>query len=434
VTDTYPVIQVALDLLQLDRALQIAEEAVEGGVEWIEAGTPLIKSEGMEAVRALKKRFPGKTIVADMKIMDTGAFEVEMATKAGADVVGLLGASSDDTIKDGVRAARKYGAKLMVDLIAIEDKVKRGKEAESFGADLLCVHVGVDEQMAGRDPVEELRKLAGEVKIPIAVAGGLNSETAPKVVEAGASIVIIGGAITKHPRPTEAAQTIMKAIEQGAPVSSDLYKKYGKEELVEAFTKVSSSNVSDAQHHKGSMWGLHHLIAHKGKMVGRALTVRCVDGDWAKAVEAIDKANAGDVIVIDTGGGHIAIWGELASWSAKTKGLAGVVIDGAVRDVQDILDMDFPVFARYIVPHCGEPKGVGEIGAEVEIAGVTVRTGDWVIGDESGVTVVEQERAVEVANRALDVLERENRLREEIQRGSTLSRVLELYKWEKVSG
>ena len=167
-------------------------------------------------------------------------------------------------------------------------------------------------------------------------------------------------------------------------------------------------------------------------MVGRALTVQTVNGDWAKSVEAIDRAKAGDVIVIDACGGEIAVWGELASCSCKVKGVVGVVVDGAVRDMDYILDMGFPCFSRYVASNAGEPKGYGGIGHEIVCGGVTVRTGDWVIGDESGVVVVPQERAVEVANRAVDVAEREERLREEIKRGGTLSSVLKLEKWEKV--
>jgi 3-hexulose-6-phosphate synthase/6-phospho-3-hexuloisomerase len=194
--------------------------------------------------------------------------------------------------------------------------------------------------------------------------------------------------------------------------------------------KVSTPNLADAMHKKGAMVGIRP-VRNGFKMVGRAITVRTADGDWAKPVEAIDRAGKDDVIVINSDSGHIAVWGELATWSCKMNEVAGVVIDGAVRDVDDIKEMDVPVFSRYIVPNAGEPKGFGEIGAEIICGGMTVRDGDWIIGDDSGVVVVPQERAVEVANRAIDVHERENRLREEIQRGSTLSKVLELQKWEK---
>jgi 3-hexulose-6-phosphate synthase/6-phospho-3-hexuloisomerase len=169
-------------------------------------------------------------------------------------------------------------------------------------------------------------------------------------------------------------------------------------------------------------------------MVGRALTVRTIDGDWAKPIEAIDKAEKGWVLVVDVNRGKTAVWGELATWSAKLKGLAGVVIDGAVRDYDDLLKIKFPIFSRYIVPNAGEPKGLGEIGAEITCGSQSVQTGDWIIGDDSGVVVVPQELAQEIANRALDVKEQENRIREEIKSGGSLGSVLKLKKWEKKVG
>src|SRR5256885_684416 len=309
-----PVLQVALDHMHLKRALLAAKEAVDGGADWLEAGTPLVKSEGIEVVRQLKKSFPGKTIVADLKTMDTGAFEVEIAAKAGADVITVMGVTDDATILEAVRAARRHGSKIMVDLMRVADKPTRAKELEKLGV----------------------------------------------------------------------------------------------------------------------MAGLVRRIKHGTKLVGRAVTVKTADGDWAKPVEAIDRARAGDVIVIDVGGGPTAVWGELASNSCLVKGVAGVVIDGAVRDLDTILELNFPCFSRHVAPHAGEPKGLGEIGSEIECGGQKVHTGDWIVGDESGLIVVAREEAVEMANRALDVLERENRIREEIKRGGTLSSALELEKWEQI--
>ncbi len=427
-----PVLQVALDMMNAHRAVQIAAEALEGGVDWLEAGTPLIKSEGMDIVRQLKQRFPAHTVVADMKTTDVGGVEVEMAAKAGADIVCVMGFADDGTIAEAVRAGRKYGANIMVDLLGVEDKPARAAAMETLGADYICLHVGVDEQMTGGSPVALVGAIVDAVDIPVATAGGLNSETVAAVIDAGASIIIVGGAIYKAPDVTAAAETIKAAMREGASIRTDLYRKYHAEELFEAFGKVSSSNVSDAMHRKGAMRGLHPYLARGQTMVGRALTVRTIDGDWAKPVEAIDRAGKGDVIVIDAGGGSTALWGELASWSCRSKGVAGVVIDGAVRDIQSILEIEFAVFARHCVPHAGEPKGHGEIGTEIVCGGQRVRTGDWLIGDESGVTVVPQERAVEIANRSIDVFERENRLREEIKRGGTLSSVLKLEKWETV--
>lgn len=427
-----PVLQVALDFMHQKRALQAAREAVEGGADWVEAGTPLIKSEGVEVVRALKKAFPDRVIVADLKTMDTGAFEVEIAAKAGAEVISVMTVTDDATVLEAVKAARRYGARVMGDLMAVADKVQRAKEVEALGVDYLCHHVSIDEQMIAKTPLEELKALAEAVDIPIAVAGGLNTETVAQAMEAGATIVIVGGAIIKAPDVAEAAARIKRVMAEKKPLQSKLYRKYAHDELFEALGQVSTPNLADAMQKRGPMEGVVPRLNRGTRMVGRALTVKTADGDWAKPVEAIDRAGPGEVIVVDAGGGKTAVWGELASWSCKVKDVAGVVIDGAARDIDAIRDIDFPVFARWVVPHAGEPKGHGEIGAEIVCGGQRVRTGDWIVGDESGVVVVPQEAAVEVANRALDVLERENRVREEIKRGGTLSSVLELEKWEKV--
>lgn len=426
---TKAILQVALDLLELKRALQIAQESVDGGADWIEAGTPLIKSEGIQAVRSIRDRFRKATIVADMKVADTGAMEVEMAAKAGADIVCILADADDAVVADAVRAARLYGIRLMADLINVHDPKARAVQLESIGVDIICAHVGIDQQMTGKDSLTLLSSLAGTVHIPIAVAGGIDAEGAQEAVRSGAAIVIVGGWITRSADVTGSTRKIRIAMDK--PSGKLREKKLGDEETRGIFLKVSTPNISDAMHRKGAMTGIFSLCGNV-KMAGRAVTVQTLAGDWAKPVEAIDVAKKGEVIVISNDGvTDVAPWGELATESCKTKGIAGVVIDGAVRDVDDIRAMKFPLFAKATVPNAGEPKGFGEINAEIRCAGQYVRPGDWVIGDESGVVVVPQERAYEIARRALEVRKNEERIREEIQRGSTLSEVAELIKWEK---
>jgi 3-hexulose-6-phosphate synthase/6-phospho-3-hexuloisomerase len=423
------ILQVALDLLELKRALQIAQESVDGGADWIEVGTPLIKSEGMQAVRSLRDQFPHITIIADMKVADTGAIEVEMAAKAGADIVCILAEADDAVVAEAVRAARLYGIRLMADLINARDPKARALQLESMGVDIICAHVGIDQQMTGKDSVRFLSTLAGTVRIPVAVAGGIDAEGAGEAVRHGAGIVIVGGWIIRSADVTASTRKIRDAMDK--PSGKSLIKKTGDEETRAIFLQVSSPNITDAMFRKGAMAGVFSLCGNV-KMVGKAVTVHTIAGDWAKPVEAIDIAKKNDVIVINNDGvTDVAPWGELATRSCKTKGVAGVVIDGAVRDVDDIRALKFPLFAKGIVPNAGEPKGFGEINAEIRCAGQYVRPGDWIIGDESGVVVVPQERAYEIARRALEVKKNEERIREEIRRGSTLSVVAELIKWEK---
>jgi 3-hexulose-6-phosphate synthase/6-phospho-3-hexuloisomerase len=423
------VLQVALDIIELKRALQIAQESIDGGADWIEAGTPLIKSEGMQAIRSMRDRFPGSIIVADMKVADTGTLEVEMAAKAGANIVCILADADDSVIAESVRAARLYGIRIMADLINVRDPIKRAPELEAMGVDIICAHVGIDQQMIGKNSIDLLTSLSGLIHIPLAVAGGISAATAGEAVKCGADIVIVGGWIV---RSAEVSQNTRKIrAEMDDPLVRTIEKKSPDEEIRSLLLQVSAPNITDAMHRKGAMSGILSVCGNV-KMVGKAVTVQTVAGDWAKPVEAIDVAGKNEVIVINNDGAvHIAPWGELATLSCMKKGISGVVIDGAVRDVDDIRAMKFPVFAKAIVPNAGEPKGFGEINAEIQCCGQSVCPGDWIVGDESGVVVIPSVRAYEIARRALEVRKNEERIREEIHRGSTLSQVAELIKWEK---
>lgn len=424
------ILQLALDFVDLSRALHLAELAVPAGVDWLEAGTPLIKSEGLDAVRQLRRLFPHKTIVADMKIMDAGRVEVEAAAKAGANIIDVLGAASDATIHECVQAGKNYGAQVVVDLIAVADPVTRAQQVEALGADYITVHVAIDEQMEGRDPFAILKLVTQSVKVPVGVAGGINSETAARAVEAGASYVIVGGAITKALDPAQATQEIRRALDERVVIPTVLFRRVDERELRNILGLVSAANLSDALHRGGVLEGIRPLYPGI-HLVGKALTVRTYPGDWAKPVEAIDVAHPGDVIVIDAGGVGPALWGELATHSAIQKKVAGVVIDGALRDSGEIMQLRFPAFTRLVMPNAGEPRGFGEIGVPIRIGNVRVETGDWLLGDDDGVTVLPHKLAVEYANRAMDVLEKENRIREEIKEGKTLAAVTELLRWEK---
>jgi len=425
-----PILQLALDFVDLKRALKNAKAGIAGGVDWIEAGTPLIKSEGLQSIRELRRLFPQTTIVADMKIMDTGRVEVEAAAKAGANVVDVLGAASDATIRECIQAGKNYGASIVVDMIAVEDVLTRARFVEELGADYVTVHCAVDEQMEGKDPFEALRRVSQALSIPVGVAGGINSETAAQAVAAGATIVIVGGAISKAVDPEQAAREIRRGLDTGVSISTTLFKRKGEEQIREILEQVSAANLSDSLHRGGVLQGIRPLFPGM-RMLGRAVTVRTYPGDWAKPVQAIDVAEPGDVIVIDAGGVGPALWGELATHSALQKGLAGVVIDGALRDSDDIISLRFPAFSRLVMPNAGEPKGFGEIGVPVTVGGVRVDPGDWLLGDGDGVVVLPRTMATEYGNRAMDVLEKENRIREEIKEGSTLSKVTELLRWEK---
>ncbi len=211
-------LQVALDVLDLNSALRIARECVKGGVDIIEAGTPLIKSVGMKAVRRLREEFPSTPLVADMKTMDTGYLEASMAAKAGADITTVLGVAEDVTILEAIRAARDHRILVEVDLIGHAHPIKRISRLAEMNVDIICLHTGIDVQKELGISIERAINIIVEARKTydgiIAVAGGINVKTIGRLVEAGANILIVGSAITKSPNPMEASLNLKKEIEK----------------------------------------------------------------------------------------------------------------------------------------------------------------------------------------------------------------------------
>ncbi|MEZ7497927.1 3-hexulose-6-phosphate synthase [Flavobacterium sp. Arc3] len=204
-------LQVAIDLLTTEAALELAHK-VAPYVDIIELGTPLIKSEGLKVVTAMKTAFPDKLIFADMKIADTGSLEAEIAFKAGADLVTVMGAVDDETIKGAVEAAKKYGKKVVVDTIGVKDRVQRAKEVTAFGVAFVELHAGLDEQTLAGYSVQTLISEGRLAKVPFSIAGGVTLSTIKDVVAAGADVAVAGGAIYGAEDPAAAAKALKDAI------------------------------------------------------------------------------------------------------------------------------------------------------------------------------------------------------------------------------
>src|SRR5690349_4577726 len=318
-------LQVALDFVDLARALKCAREAVAGGADLLEVGTPLLKAEGLDAVRALHAEFPKTPVVCDAKTMDAGRAEFETAAKAGAKVCTVLGVASDATIRECVESGRNYGIDVYVDLLGHPDPARRAREVEALGATLVGVHCPIDEQMEGLDPFERLRLVAAAVSIPVAVAGGVTAATAGAAVKAGASVVIVGGLINKAPDGPPAARAVREAMDTGVGRAADAFLRATGEEIRALLLKASTPNISDGFHRQPCLDGILPVVPG-AKCVGPAFTVRSAPGDWAKPVEAIDQAPPGSVLVIEAGGVPPALWGELATRSCIQRRIAGVVI------------------------------------------------------------------------------------------------------------
>jgi 3-hexulose-6-phosphate synthase len=189
-----PVVQLSLDLTSIEEAVRVAEVGVRAGVDWLEAGTPLILAEGLRAVQALHERFPDKPVVADLKTMDGGYLEAEMMAKAGASMVVVMGVAHPATIRAVVRAARDYNIKVMGDIMAAPDKVSCARMLEANGVDYIIVHTGFDErhETPGLSPLDDLPAITAAVNIPVQAVGGLTLEQMVRLPELNAPLVVVG--------------------------------------------------------------------------------------------------------------------------------------------------------------------------------------------------------------------------------------------------
>lgn len=193
-TNKEPIIQVSLDVTSIEEALEMAGAAVRAGVDWLEAGTPLILAEGLHSVRAMRDAFPDHPIVADLKTMDGAGLEAEMMFRAGADYVVVMGVAHDASIVEQVETAKRCGGKVMCDVMLCADKAGRARQAEEMGVDVIIVHTGFDERnmFPGLSPLDDLPAILEAVEIPVQAVGGLTVEQAIETIEMGAEIVVFG--------------------------------------------------------------------------------------------------------------------------------------------------------------------------------------------------------------------------------------------------
>src|SRR5437868_3050939 len=191
---TFPIVQLSLDLTSLDEALDTAAIAVEAGVDWLEAGTPLLLAEGLRAVEKLRARFPDHPIVADLKTMDGGYLEAEMMAKAGADFVVVMGRAHEATIRRVVEAGRRFGALVMGDNLGAGDRVGCAAWLQSLDVDVVVHHIGFDERgmIRGLSPLDEIDAVVRAVSIPVQAVGGLSIPQAIECARRGAPLVVVG--------------------------------------------------------------------------------------------------------------------------------------------------------------------------------------------------------------------------------------------------
>ena len=208
-------------------------------------------------------------------------------------------------------------------------------------------------------------------------------------------------------------------------------------DIVRDFERVSSDLVrqasafqpailADVAGRPGALNGRIQALRHRMKLAGSALTVEVRPGDNLMIHAAIALARPGDVLVIDgKGDRNAALMGTIMMTACRQVGIAGVVIDGAVRDSAEIDEMDFPVFSVGTNPNGPTKLASGRIGHPVSVGGVAVRSGDLVVGDADGVVIVEREKVEALLQAAVRKVEDEAARIEAIKHGNTAAKWLD---------
>jgi 3-hexulose-6-phosphate synthase len=188
------IVQISLDLTSIDEALAVADVAVRAGVHWLEAGTPLILAEGTRAIRALRSRFPDHPIVADLKIMDGGGLETDLAAEAGASFVVVMSRATDATVRAVVRAARNRGVRVMADVLGCDDYRSEARRMEDLGVDVVIAHLGFDERAEApeRSVFDFLPDVIAGTSLPVQAVGGIRLQDLSRLPGLGAPLVVVG--------------------------------------------------------------------------------------------------------------------------------------------------------------------------------------------------------------------------------------------------
>lgn len=194
-----PIVQISLDLTSIPEAVETAAMALRSGVDWLEAGTPLIIAEGMNGVRELRRLFPTIPIVADLKTMDGGWLEAEIMAKAGATHIVVMGQAHRETVELMVQAGRDFGVAVMGDNMAMPDPVDGARLLADAGCSYVIHHIGYDYRNVRRkrgepfaSPLDRLREVVSAVEVPVQAVGGLSIEQAIETPKHGAPLVVIG--------------------------------------------------------------------------------------------------------------------------------------------------------------------------------------------------------------------------------------------------
>lgn len=334
-----PLIQLALDSLDFEQTMNLAEKTAPF-IDIFEIGTPCIKHNGVDLVKALRGKFPDKLILVDLKTMDAGEYEAAPFYAAGADICTVLGVSGLATIAGVVKAAAAHGAEAQVDLINVPNKRKCAQEAAQLGARIIGVHTGLDAQAAGQTPYADLQDVASlGLDVRISVAGGINASTVQQVAESGADIIVVGAAIYGASCPADAARTIRRIADGKTTHRHMILDKISS--ILSATENSYYEKLTDMLDNASRIF-----VAGAGRsgLVCKFFAMRLVHSGYDTSVvgEVVTPSiKSGDLLVVISGSGETE---QLIAFTKRAKAEGGKILLISSKASSTIGDMADAVF------------------------------------------------------------------------------------------
>ncbi len=345
-----PLIQLALDSLDFDQTLSLAEQAAPY-IDIFEIGTPCIKYNGIALVKALRARFPNKLILVDLKTMDAGEYEATPFYAAGADICTVLGVSGMATIEGVIKAAKAHQAEAQIDLINVPDKVACARAAAELGANIIGVHTGLDAQAAGQTPFADLEAIASlGLNVRLSVAGGIKQSTVRQVVESGADIIVVGAAIYGAASPADAARMIRDAADGKSTHQQMVINKINS-----ILTATEDSNAARLTRMLDRASRIFVSGAGRSGLICKFFAMRLMHSGYDVSVvgEIVTPSiKRGDLLIIISGSGETE---QLVAFTKKARDVGADILLITSKEKSTIGDMADGVF------QVGTPEQYGKV-------------------------------------------------------------------------
>lgn len=388
-----PKLQVTLDFLHLENALFCAEQCISGGAEIIEISSLLIKNTGFNSIKIFSERFPKTPIIADLKTIFSDEIEIKAVAEAGATGITVSGAISEANWKKCIEKTKKYSIEVYLDFRGISPFFLKNKISNCKDAHTIII----DKDSNYSILIPEIIQFVPSISIN----GIMKAEEIETAVMLGTETFISVFKEQDSNNIKEKVKSLLEALKKIDIPVKDSCVMHNEQTLVNLFELATPGQLCKA-HTDSALIKNIFPIQRFTKIIGRASTIRVYPGSQKAITQHILETPENHIIVIDARGNEPATWGILETELAIRKKIQGVIVYGAITDVNAIRERSFPCYTTSITAIAGIEDVKALYNIPIQIGTTTIQSNDWIIGDDSGVVCIPSKNAFSIANEAYD--------------------------------